>query len=123
MPISPSVLLLGHDPDLLKTRQWVLESAGLRVQVATTFKALNMALQDSHVDLLVLCHSLSAKECDGVVATIRSHYPELNLMLLEKSNMVDRALSDSHSITHGGTSPKLLVDSIKRLTGESGKLH
>jgi DNA-binding response OmpR family regulator len=77
---NPSAILLyGHDELLLWTRKLLLEWAGYEVNVAQEFRQLSQLLDREHVDLIVLCYSLSRTECAiaGLIAKSRSEVPTL----------------------------------------------
>jgi len=74
-----AVLLYGHDELLLVTRSLVLEWAGYEVSVAQELRQVSCLLDGKHVDLIVLCYSLSRTECAmaGLIAKSRSEVPTL----------------------------------------------
>jgi DNA-binding response OmpR family regulator len=77
---NPSaVLLYGHDELLLWTRRLVFEWAGYQVSVAQELRQVSCLLDREHVDLIVLCYSLSRTECAiaGLIAKSRSDVPTL----------------------------------------------
>jgi CheY-like chemotaxis protein len=82
MPLPPSVLLVGHDPQLVEGRRRLLENHGFKVYTSAHFPALNQTLEAHEVDLLILCHSLSGKECDRAVELVRARLPRIEVMAL-----------------------------------------
>src|SRR5258708_26368271 len=77
---NPSAILLyGHDELLLWTRRLVFEWAGYEVSIAQELRQISPLLDREHVDLIVLCHSLSLTECAiaGLIAKSRSEVPTL----------------------------------------------
>ena len=108
MPSTASVLLLGQDEQLLQTRRWVLESAGLQVYTATHFLALNRALADHQVDLLILCHSLTTEECDRAIAIVEAHPPKLKILALTTASSGTGATKADQAIDTAEGSKTLL---------------
>jgi DNA-binding response OmpR family regulator len=76
---SSAVVLYGHDERLLLTRKLVLEWAGYQVSVAQELRQISRLLDREHVDLIVLCYSLTRTECAtaGLIAKSRSEVPTL----------------------------------------------
>jgi DNA-binding response OmpR family regulator len=76
---SSAVVLYGHNERLLLTRKLVLEWAGYQVSVAQELRQISQLLDREHVDLIVLCYSLSRTECAiaGLIAKSRSEVPTL----------------------------------------------
>lgn len=73
------MLLYGHDELLLSTRKLVWEWAGHQVSVAQELGQISQVLDREHVDLIVLCYSLSRTECAmaGLIAKSHSEVPTL----------------------------------------------
>ena len=77
---NPSaVLLYGHDELLLWTRRLVLEWAGYEIRVAQELRQVSRLLDREHVNLILLCYSLSRTECvmAGLIAKSRAEVPTL----------------------------------------------
>ena len=72
-----AILLYGHEELLLWTRRLVLEWAGYEVSVAQEIRQASQLLDREHVDLIVLCYSLSRAECAELIATSRGEVPTL----------------------------------------------
>ena len=88
---NPSAILLyGHNELLLRTRRLVLEWAGYEISVAQELRQVSRLLDREHVDLIVLCYSLSRTECAiaGLVAKNRSEVP--TLLMTECGEMGNR---------------------------------
>jgi hypothetical protein len=83
MTTPGSILMFGHDPQLLKTRSWILNGDGFEVDCVTTLRELQSHLASHHYRLLVLCHSLSGAERSVATSLTTPLAPELKLLLLE----------------------------------------
>lgn len=55
-------LIYGRDAQLLETRGWVLERAGMSVSTATKLAQVEHFLTTEQVDLFILCHTLTPEE-------------------------------------------------------------
>ncbi len=81
-----SILIFGHDARLLETRKWALLSRGYRVLTATHLVDLDRIPATPPVDLLVLCHTLSAKESAQAVTHVTSRWPEIKQLALVRDS-------------------------------------
>jgi DNA-binding response OmpR family regulator len=79
MKNPPAVLLYGHDEILLFTRRLIFEGAGYQVSVAQELPQVSQLLDREHIDLIVLCYSLTRTECAiaGLIAKNRAEVPTL----------------------------------------------
>jgi len=66
------VLSVGLDPQLLETRNLVLQSAGYIFVSAYSIKEAVERFQQGDFDLVLLCHSVPAKEKDHLFCWIRA---------------------------------------------------
>jgi DNA-binding response OmpR family regulator len=69
------VLSVGLDPDLLRTRSLVLQSAGYMVVSAYSVKEAVDQFQAGDFDLVLLCQSIPTKERDGLTWWMRASAP------------------------------------------------
>ena len=66
-----SILAVGNDPALLKTRVLVLQAAGyLVIESAKCEQALEIGTSD-HIDAVILCHSLQGSESRHLIQGLR----------------------------------------------------
>ena len=79
---SISVLIFGHDTRLLESRKWILQSWGYRVLCARSLAAIHRLPLQPPVDLLVLCYSLTPKECESAIEHARLRWPEVKTLAL-----------------------------------------
>lgn len=66
------ILAVGKDPMILRTRSLILRSAGYVVKSSTTVGEVIALTPDVDADLILLCHSVSAQERDGIIRAIRA---------------------------------------------------
>jgi hypothetical protein len=77
-----NILLYGRDPGLVHTRRLILEASGYSVSVATEFSAVQSAFAGAHIDLLILCHTLTHEECGKALAlSISGRTPTKSVVL------------------------------------------
>jgi DNA-binding response OmpR family regulator len=66
-----SVLAVGNDPALLRTRVLVLQAAGyLVIESARYEQALDIGTSD-HIDAVILCHTLQGSESRQLIQGLR----------------------------------------------------
>jgi DNA-binding response OmpR family regulator len=71
MPLT-LVLSVGLDVSLLETRNMMLQSAGYTVESALSVRAAAHRFLAGDFDLVMLCHSILAKERDRITCLIRA---------------------------------------------------
>jgi hypothetical protein len=81
-----SIVMYGHDARLLETRKWVLHSLGYPVQTVQRLSDLNRIPATPPVALLVLCHTLTPKECQDAIARASSRWPGVQKLALVRES-------------------------------------
>src|SRR6202034_3013643 len=66
------VLSVGLDVRILDTRELILRSAGYSVVSAISIKEAVFLFKDGGFDVIVLCHTLSAKDCERLTGAVRA---------------------------------------------------
>ena len=82
MQIHPHVLIYGNDAGLLRTRGWLLAKAGFLVEQASSLAEMEKKAVGHRPDLLVLCHTLSGKECAEVEQIATQSQPCIKTLAL-----------------------------------------
>ncbi|NYF78507.1 hypothetical protein [Granulicella arctica] len=118
MQALPSVLLFGQDHQLVETRGWVLEKAGLRVHTAMSILDLDRIATREKIDLFVLCDSLLPKARTESTALIRSRWPLSKRLTLEPST-VSVELDPRENILSAMEGPRELITTIQKLLAHS----
>src|ERR1700761_6414532 len=73
---SPNtILLFGRQPELLATRQWVLETRGYGIAVANTLAEMATVPKDPPVRLVLLCHTLTPADRTAATALAATRWP------------------------------------------------
>jgi CheY-like chemotaxis protein len=85
MPPSPSILLFGHDDVLLYTRREILDRAGFQVRIALSLKELELIALGDHLDLIVICNSVSRQEGAKASRVTRDCNPITRSLMLEEN--------------------------------------
>lgn len=67
------VLAIGRDPLLLETRSQVLQGAGYTVVPELSLKKAVARFSEGDFDLVLLCHSIPAKDRELLTQLLREH--------------------------------------------------
>src|SRR6185437_2015419 len=70
-----SILLFGREPEVLATRQWVLESRGYGVAVAHSLSDIATVPKDTPIRLALLCYTLSPADRTAAAALTSTRWP------------------------------------------------
>jgi DNA-binding response OmpR family regulator len=97
------VLSVGLDANVLSTRALILQSAGYTVVSAISVKeavslleASDFEIQASDFDIVVLCHTLSAKDCERLISMVRSSGSHMPIVTVEGSSFSQqRSMGDA----------------------------
>jgi DNA-binding response OmpR family regulator len=108
------VLCIGRDPSLLRTRQLVLANHFNVVTVGTVGEMQALG-QDRNFDVVLLCHSLSAEECDLAAVTARRRWPAARILALAVERSSCRHYAEQ--TIRGLDGPRLLIQAIEHLVG------
>jgi len=113
---SNSIVMYGHDARLLETRKWVLHGLGYPVQTVLRLSDLNRIPATPPVALLVLCHTLSPKECQDAIARASSRWPGIKKLALVRDS--SKATSDVVSkVLQTMDIPARLLTTVRELVG------
>jgi len=85
MDRNASVILYGHDPSLLLYRSMVLKTVFDTVTVALSKEFVSWMLDTRHIDLLILCQTLTQEECDALLTSAKTRWPRSKVLVLEAS--------------------------------------
>ena len=94
MALDSSILIYGHEPMLLDTRRWVLESAGYKVATVSELMLAREAMAGGGLALCILCHTLTPEE-RRVALAAASHQPRLKTLTFRPTRqaMTEEAIS------------------------------
>ncbi|MGI4758757.1 MAG: hypothetical protein ACRYGF_18150 [Janthinobacterium lividum] len=105
------ILICGRDPDLLRTREMVLRSAGHRVSV--TLQPIGQAPDLDSVELLIVCHTLSAAERQRDLSTLASSISKAKALCLVPH--AGGATGDDTFVLDSFAGPKKMLEVVKEL--------
>ena len=114
-----SVLIYGHDARLLESRKWVMQSWGYRALSIRSIAALNRVPLTPPIDLLVLCHTLSAKECESAIAHARLRWPNVKELALVRHSAMRDASPVLSDVQKALDAPDRLISVIGQLVGHA----
>jgi hypothetical protein len=113
-----SILMYGRDAQLLDTRRWVLEQAGYWVSQTTELSSLVRLVPLEHVNLLILCHTLSMEDCGRALALVQTRWPEVQTITLVAGNSGCRLVNSSYSVD-SREGPARLINTVAALVKTS----
>src|SRR5277367_2389373 len=76
-----TVLLVGEDAMLLKTRAAVLGRIGAEIVCSNSVSALGVQA-DRECDVVVLCHSLREEVCAALAESLHERWPKTRVLLV-----------------------------------------
>lgn len=82
MPTPASVLVFSRDPQLLHTRSLILQNVGCTVYPASSLADVHRWLSEPHLDVLLLCHTLTAEDCDQAALLVHAKWPAVQVVSL-----------------------------------------
>ena len=117
-----SVLLYGCDAVLLRTRCWILEGAGFQIWTTMWPLEVEQILGRQHIDLFILCYTLSTRQCEDAVARAKMLQPRTKTMILsETSSSYLKGEHDEVVSTVGN--PELLIATAKRMVTPAASIE
>jgi hypothetical protein len=84
MSLRDTALLHGHDEMLLQTRGYIFENLGWEVLSTTEIETVERLLCERHIDLLVLCHTLTSQEREDLLAYARLKQTSTKTIVLQR---------------------------------------
>lgn len=105
------ILICGRDSVLLGTRGSVLRSAGYCISV--TLEPIGQAPDLGNVELLIVCHTLSAEERQNDLSTLASSTPKAKALCLVPN--AGGATEDSIFLLDSFAGPKKMLEIVKEL--------
>ena len=91
------VLSVGWDPMILHTRNLLLQSAGYIVVSAMSMKDAVHLFQDGDFDLVILCNSISTRDCERLRCLIRASGSRIPIVCVAEAVPGDhKAFAEAH---------------------------
>ena len=117
-----SILIVGHDEDLLATRQWVLQTRGYQVLTMHEPNTIQKVPLSAPVRLLVLCHTLSDSERQKATETAKARWPGVkSLTLVAESGRMPSGILGQ--LLHTMDGPGKLLSMVNDAVGGSAELQ
>lgn len=114
MNARPFVLLYGRDPQLLKTREWILETIGYPSRTVNHPEEFRAGLQDRSLVLAIICHSIRAEEAEAAIEAAHHQRPDLKVLVLVANPSMRLRKTGEHMLdTQEG--PGLLIEAVQQL--------
>ena len=107
------VLSVGFDPELLSTRNLVLQSAGYTVIRALSLKAAVDCLQTLDFDLVLLCQSIPTRQKDRLTSWIRASGSRIPVVSVSDQLFREVFREDAFAGLTVGTDPDALLSGLK----------
>ena len=114
-----SVLIYGHEARLLESRKWVLQSCGYRALSVRSIAALNKVPLTPPINLLVLCYTLTPKECESAIAHAKLRWPNVKELALVRHNAARESAPVFTHVRMAFDAPDPLVSMVGQLVGHS----
>jgi hypothetical protein len=114
MPCLGNILVYGHDANLLEIRGLILKKAGFNVWAAANSEDAAILALCQKIDVFILCHTLSKKECAAALDMAQSRRPAMKMVILTtRQSIVVRGKNFEFLSTFDG--PAALVATAIRL--------
>jgi len=111
-----TVLVYGRNAQLLETRRWVLERAGMKVTTTTDLGEMERILVNETIDLFILCHTLSPEEGDICLMKAHALRPAMKKLVLTANTPLG-SLGPRETKVSAFDGPKTLLSEVERLLG------
>ena len=118
----PIIVAYSRDPQLLRTRRWVLERAGYQVVAATELSTITQLFPPKSIGLLILCHTLSMEECGRAIALVHTKSPQAQTLFLV-AGQVDCQVESASEMLDATRGPDLLLKTVAGLVGTGFSLQ
>ena len=109
-----SVLLFSNDQSLLLTRTLLLEREGCTVLSASKIPDFRTCLLSRSFDLILLCQSISAEECESAADFAREHAPLARLLVM--FTRVGKCIPDHADVLlDAQAGPRAFIETAQRM--------
>lgn len=110
----PSLLSVSYDESLMRTRQWILETAGFNVTSALGFTQAANHCQTGAFDLVIIGHSIPYDDREALLKILRRG-PECRVLSLHKPG--DPPLPGVDHSMDGWDGPEALISAVRQTLG------
>lgn len=116
-----TILAIGCEETLLKTRTMILQRAGYYVSEAMNEKDALARVEAEAFSLVVLCHTFPEARGRALVKEIKRLQPQLPILHL--SNSLDPGKVDIDGVLHSLAAPDELLEMVRLLTVGLRRVH
>jgi DNA-binding response OmpR family regulator len=113
MQSNPRILCFSDDPHLLQTRRWILETRYEAVCVSSLQEMEQQTPADGF-DVVILCHSLTPKDCESATQIVRRRWPLAKIVALA-SEWADCELAGSDKVVASNDGPIALLSAVEQM--------
>lgn len=106
-----TILSVGDDPDLLRTRHLVLESAGYRVFSVSGHVAVEPNVI-AIADLAIICHSVREHRISAIIRSLRKVNPSILTLVLTTAFTWKPSIGDGTAVLEAPDGPQTLLTQI-----------
>jgi hypothetical protein len=114
-----TILLVGEDQLLLQTRAAVLQTTGAETICCHPSSAFTIQAKQN-CDLIMLCHSMSARLCGELAEAIHSRWPNVRLLQLVPTMAWEQLELTDGVVAISTADPVRLIDRTIELLGLRG---
>ncbi|HEV3040895.1 MAG TPA: hypothetical protein VHA33_24220 [Candidatus Angelobacter sp.] len=108
----PSILSISYDESLLRTRHWILETAGFDVTSALGFAQAASHAQSGAFDLVIVGHSIPAQDKQALLEMLQNHHHGRILALCKSGD--ERVDGVAHWL-ESWEGPEALVSAVRKI--------
>lgn len=113
----PSILSVSYEESLLRTRHWILETAGFRVTSALDIAQAANYCQNRVFDLVIIGHSMPIKDKKALLRVVQDQNRARILSLLKSGEAPLRGVHHSIEASEG---PEALVAAVEKTLAGKG---
>ena len=115
MAYTTRVLVYGNDQNLLDSRRLLLEHSGFEVRTTSNLDEVTRASNSHGLDVLILCHTLSEKECVSALSALHTYAPEVHEVALSSATPPCK-IDPQGKIVDVFDGPAALLSAVGKLT-------
>jgi hypothetical protein len=110
----PSLLSVSYDESLLRTRHWILETAGFNVTSALGFTQATNHFRTGAFDLVIVGHSIPHEDREALLKMLRIE-TECRVLSLRKPG--DPPLPGADHSIDAWDGPEALISAVRKVLG------
>lgn len=108
------ILSVSYDESLLRTREWVLQTAGFKVTSALGFKNALKQCRNGRFDLVIIGHSIPREQINALIDAVNAQ-DHTRLLVLRMPG--DAPLRGTYHSLMASEGPEALISAVKTAFG------